>query len=269
MTQAVVERQLAEAGRPAVEVDNLTVAYGSRSALSGVNAHMEKGQIVGVIGPNGAGKSTLLKAIVGLVPVLAGTITIHGKAASKQRHEVAYVPQREEVNWEFPVSVEDVVLMGRYGRIGWFRRAGSEDRRRVDEALEMVDLADIRDRHINQLSGGQQQRVFLARALAQDASVLLLDEPLSGVDATSQERILQLLHDLAAAGRTVVMATHDLSSAACNCHCVCCLNHEMVAMGPPAETLSKDNLHATYGGQLLILGEGEFEPALEVHEHHG
>jgi manganese/zinc/iron transport system ATP- binding protein len=269
MTLAAEAQPRAPDGRPAVEVENLTVAYGSRSALSGVNAHMEKGQIVGVIGPNGAGKSTLLKAIVGLVPVVRGNISIHGKPASRQRHEVAYVPQREEVNWEFPVSVEDVVLMGRYGRIGWFRRAGSDDRRQVDEALEMVDLTDIRDRHINQLSGGQQQRVFLARALAQDASVLLLDEPLSGVDATSQERILQLLHDLAAAGRTVVMATHDLSSAACNCHCVCCLNHEMVAMGPPAETLSKDNLHATYGGQLLILGEGEFEPALEVHEHHG
>lgn len=269
MTQAVAERPQTSDGRSAVEVENLTVAYGSRSALSGVNARMEKGQIVGVIGPNGAGKSTLLKAIVGLVPVVRGTITIHGKPAAKQRDEVAYVPQREEVNWEFPVSVADVVLMGRYGRIGWFRRAGADDRRRVDEALEMVDLSDIRDRHINQLSGGQQQRVFLARALAQDASVLLLDEPLSGVDATSQERILQLLHDLAAEGRTVVMATHDLSSAACNCHCVCCLNHEMVAMGPPAETLSKDNLHATYGGQLLILGEGEFEPALEVHEHHG
>jgi manganese/zinc/iron transport system ATP- binding protein len=269
MAQALIERPLAHAGRPAVEVEDLTVAYGARSALSGVSAHMERGQIVGVIGPNGAGKSTLLKAIVGLVPISRGKISIHGKPALKQRQEVAYVPQREEVNWEFPVTVQDVVLMGRYGRIGWFRRAGQADRRRVDEALEMVDLSDIRDRHINQLSGGQQQRVFLARALAQDASILLLDEPLSGVDATSQERMLQLLHDLAASGRTIVMATHDLSSAACNCHCVCCLNHEMVAMGPPEETLSRDNLHATYGGQLLILGEGEFEPALEVHEHHG
>ena len=269
MTEVTINPARRAATRPAIEVKNLTVAYGSRSALSGVNADMERGQIVGVVGPNGAGKSTLLKAIVGLVPIVGGTITVHDKPASKQRHEVAYVPQREEVNWEFPVSVEDVVMMGRYGRIGWFRRAGNDDRRRVDEALEMVDLIDIRDRHINQLSGGQQQRVFLARALAQDASVLLLDEPLSGVDATSQERILQLLHDLAAEGRTVVMATHDLSSAACNCHCVCCLNHEMVAMGPPAETLSKDNLHATYGSQLLILGEGEFEPAIEVHEHHG
>jgi manganese/zinc/iron transport system ATP- binding protein len=269
MTQATLDPVPSAATGPAVEVKNLTVAYGSRSALSGVSADMERGQIVGVVGPNGAGKSTLLKAIVGLVPIVDGTITIHGKPAAKQRHEVAYVPQREEVNWEFPVAVEDVVMMGRYGRIGWFRRAGDDDRRRVDQAMEMVDLTDIRDRHINQLSGGQQQRVFLARALAQDASVLLLDEPLSGVDATSQERILQLLHDLAAEGRTVVMATHDLSSAACNCHCVCCLNHEMVAMGPPAETLSRDNLHATYGSQLLILGEGEFEPAIEVHEHHG
>jgi manganese/zinc/iron transport system ATP- binding protein len=269
MSATAIEGGDGHAGIPAVEISDLSVAYGSRSALSGVNAHMEKGQIIGVIGPNGAGKSTLLKAIVGLVPLVGGRIEIHGKPAGKQRHEVAYVPQREEVNWEFPVSVEDVVLMGRYGRIGWFRRAGEDDRRRVADALEMVELTDIRDRHINQLSGGQQQRVFLARALAQDASVLLLDEPLSGVDAKSQERILQLLHDLAAAGRTVVMATHDLSAAACNCHCVCCLNHEMVAMGPPAETLSKDNLHATYGAQLLILGEGEFEPALEVHEHHG
>jgi manganese/zinc/iron transport system ATP- binding protein len=269
MTLATIQPPIGRSASPAIEITDLTVAYGSRSALNGVDAHMEEGQIVGVIGPNGAGKSTLLKAIVGLVPVARGKISIHGKPAAKQRHEVAYVPQREEVNWEFPVSVEDVVLMGRYGRIGWFRRAGSADRRRVNEALEMVDLTDIRDRHINQLSGGQQQRVFLARALAQDASVLLLDEPLSGVDATSQERILKLLHDLAANGRTIVMATHDLSSAACNCHCVCCLNHEMVAMGPPAETLSKDNLHATYGGQLLILGEGEFEPAIEVHEHHG
>lgn len=256
-------------GVAAIQIADLTVAYGSRRALGGVHARIEAGQIVGVVGPNGAGKSTLLKAIVGLVPISGGSVSIFGKPSGRQRAEIAYVPQREEVNWEFPVTVEDVVLMGRYARIGWFRRAGRQDRAIVDEALSMVDLHDIRTRQINQLSGGQQQRVFLARALAQDASILLLDEPLSGVDATSQERILELMHELAAAGRTIVMATHDLTAAACNCHCVCCLNHEMVAMGAPAETLSPENLHATNGGQLLILGEGAFEPALEVHQHHG
>jgi manganese/zinc/iron transport system ATP- binding protein len=198
-----------------------------------------------------------------------GAITIFGKPAERQRREVAYVPQREEVNWQFPVSVEDVVLMGRYPQVGWFRRPGRHDRQSAGRALGMVGLEDIRGSQINELSGGQQQRVFLARALAQDASVLLLDEPLTGVDATSQERILELLHELASQGRTVVMATHDLNAAACNCHCVCCLNHELVAMGEPGETLSKENLHATYGGELLILGEGEFEPSLELHEHHG
>lgn len=269
MTLATVERPRYAHGEAAIEVKDLTVAYGSRRALSSVDATMISGQIVGVIGPNGAGKSTLLKAIVGLAPVAEGTISIYGKPASRQRSEVAYVPQREEVNWEFPVAVEDVVMMGRYGRIGWFRRAGKEDRDHVDRALALVDLEDIRGRQINQLSGGQQQRVFIARALAQDASILLLDEPLTGVDATSQEKILELLHGLAAEGRTIVMATHDLNSAACNCHCVCCLNHEMVAMGTPEETLNKENLHATYGGELLILGEGEFTPAIEVHEHHG
>ena len=150
---------------------------------------MEKGQIVGVVGPNGAGKSTLLKAIVGLVPIRSGTISILGRPAAKQKHEVAYIPQREEVNWEFPVVVEDVVMMGRYGRIGWFRRAASRDRERVHRTIEDVGLTDIRSRQINQLSGGQQQRVFIARALAQDPTVMLLDEPLTGVDAASEKSL--------------------------------------------------------------------------------
>jgi anchored repeat-type ABC transporter ATP-binding subunit len=269
MTLTPLPTSVAASKAPPVEVRDLTVAYGSRRALKGVNAVMEPGQIIGVVGPNGAGKSTLLKAIVGLAPVISGSVEIYGEPAAKRRHEVAYVPQREEVNWDFPVSVQDVVGMGRYARIGWLRRAGRQDRESVDQALDMVDLLELRDRQIGQLSGGQQQRVFLARALAQDASILLLDEPLTGVDAPSQERILDLLHELARSGCTVVMATHDLNSAACNCHCVCCLNHELVAMGAPHETLSRENLNATYGGELLILGEGEFEPSLELHEHHG
>jgi manganese/zinc/iron transport system ATP- binding protein len=258
---------------PAIEIENLTVAYGRRVALRNVSATIARGAFVGVIGPNGAGKSTLLKAIVGIAPARRGSIRVLGRPAREAHSHVAYVPQREAVHWDFPVTVLDVVMMGRYRGRGWLRLLQRRDRDAALDALAQVGMSDRRDEQIGRLSGGQQQRVFLARALAQDAEILLLDEPLNGVDMRTQETMLGVVERLQAAGRTVVMATHDLNMAAESCDCLCCVNHNLVAYGPSDETLTEDVLERTYGGKVLVVsrenlgGAGHAVRHGHMHDH--
>jgi manganese/zinc/iron transport system ATP- binding protein len=248
-------------------IRDLTVAYGRKVVLKGVQADIKRGQVVGVVGPNGGGKSTLLKAILGMVPLVGGSVALFGKPATRMRSRIAYVPQKEEVDWQFPVTVHDVVMMGRYPHTGWLRRNTGEDRRVVDEMLARVEMSEYRDSQIGQLSGGQQQRVFIARALAQEADVLLLDEPMNGIDAATQDVILRVIEEQKDAGRIVLLATHDLVSASCACDCLCCVNERMVSYGPLDETYTSENLAATYGGPLIMLGRaGAPEP---MHTHHG
>ncbi len=247
-------------------IRGLTVAYQRRIVLKDVQADIRRGQVIGVIGPNGGGKSTLLKAILGIAPVVAGTVALFGRPASDMRAHMAYVPQREVVDWDFPVTVRDVAMMGRYPRTGWLRRPGRHDRDVVDTMLERVNMADERNAQIGQLSGGQQQRVFIARALAQEADVLLLDEPMNGIDTSTQEIIMQVIEEQRVAGKIVLLATHDLVSASCACDCLCCVNEKMVSYGTVDETYTEENLAQTYGGPVIMLGRADADQT--QHTHH-
>jgi manganese/zinc/iron transport system ATP- binding protein len=240
----------------AVSVRGLTVSYGERPVLRSVSFDVNSGQIVGVVGPNGAGKSTLLRAILGLIPLDAGSITLSGKPISQCRNRVAYVPQTEAVDWDFPVTVQDVVLMGRYGRLGLFGRPKHADRSAAEEALELVGMTEYAHRHIRQLSGGQQQRVFLARALCQDADILLLDEPFAGVDAATEQTIFDLITKMAAQGKTLIVVNHDLSVLD-RFDIVLLLNQQVVAFGPTNQAVNDRNLHRTYGGRLTLLDRAD------------
>jgi ABC-type Mn2+/Zn2+ transport system ATPase subunit len=233
---------------------HVTVAYGPKVVLDDIGTEVRRGQVVGVIGPNGGGKSTLLQAILGIVPLVRGSITLFGRPSATQRARIAYVPQREVVDWEFPVTVREVVLMGRHPHIGWRRRPRRHDHEVVDRMLDRVDMQAHATTQIGQLSGGQQQRVFLARALAQEADVLLLDEPLNGIDATTQDVILAVIAEQRAQGKIVLLATHDLVSASCACDCLCCVNQRLVSFGPVQETYTAETLSATYGGPVILLG---------------
>jgi manganese/zinc/iron transport system ATP- binding protein len=235
--------------------------------LNGVQADIRRGQVVGIVGPNGGGKSTLLKAILGIVPVVNGSVSLFGKPAEKMRSRIAYVPQREEVEWDFPVTVMDVAMMGRYPRTRWLRRPGGHDRVVVHDMLVKVDMLDYAGAQIGQLSGGQQQRVFIARALAQEADVLLLDEPMNGIDATTQEIVMSVIEEQRLAGKIVLLATHDLVSASCACDCLCCVNERMVSYGPLSETYTPANLAETYGGPVIMLGKSTGDDELP-HTHH-
>jgi len=258
---------MAETGAGLV-LRGVNAGYGAGVVLEDVDLAIPPGTLVGVIGPNGSGKSTLLKAILGLAPVATGTVLLDGSPASEQRDRLAYVPQREAVDWSFPVSAEQVVMMGRYPRVGWLRIPGTTDSGAVRDALERVALADRASAQIGALSGGQQQRVFLARALVQEASVLLLDEPMTGVDQTTEQLIVSLLQELRDGGTTILHATHDLESAAEISDQLCFVNRRVVAYGPPAETFTPSVLHATFGGELLIVQAGDHS---HVHGggHHG
>jgi manganese/zinc/iron transport system ATP- binding protein len=249
-------------------IRDLTAGYGGEPTLRDVSLELPAGSITAVVGPNGSGKSTLLKAILGLTPEVSGEVRVDGVEADQVRHRIAYVPQREAVDWGFPITAADVVMMGRYPRLGVVRRPGSEDRARVAEALGRVGLEPHAGRQIGALSGGQQQRVFLARALVQGASVLLLDEPMTGVDQATEQAIDALLHELRDSGATVVITTHDLESASEQCDLLAFVNHRIVAFGPPAQTFTPPTLHATFGGELLILQAGDHR---HVHAggHHG
>jgi manganese/zinc/iron transport system ATP- binding protein len=234
----------------AIEVHDLTVSYGDRPVLWNVDLLVPEAQMVAVIGPNGAGKSTFLRAILGLLPAVHGSILI-----TKGSSTIGYVPQRESVDWDFPVTALDVVIMGRYGRIGWFRRPSKADRNRARECLEEVGIADLADRQISQLSGGQQQRVFLARALAQDADIYLLDEPFAGVDASTEQQMLLTLRRLKAAGKTVVVVHHDLQTVRSYFDWVIMLNLRAIASGAIEQVFTNENLQKTYGGRLTLLDQ--------------
>ncbi len=242
----------AQATRPAIQVENLTVSYGPKPALLDVTLSIEKGLLIGVIGPNGAGKSTFIKAILGFVKRDMGTVAIQGVSAEKAKGLVAYVPQRGAVDWDFPVRVKEVAMMGRYGHIPWYTDPSPDDWRIVDEALEMVRMSEFKDRQIGQLSGGQQQRVFMARALAQGSDILLLDEPFAGVDAATERAILDVLENAKASGRTLVVVHHDLTTAGEYFDRLILIKQRLYAYGPPRAVLQEDLLSQVYEGRLRV-----------------
>lgn len=233
--------------RNAVTVHDLTVAYHEEPVLWDIDLAIPSGTLTAIIGPNGAGKSTLMKAILGLVPMAAGTVEIFGHTSEHQRKLVGYVPQRGSVDWQFPTNALDVVTMGTYGQLGWIRRPGAEERERSMFALEQVGMQDFADRHISQLSGGQQQRVFLARALVQDAELYFMDEPFVGVDARTEQAIVELLQALRDRGKTVVVVHHDLETAPRYYDWLVLLNVRKIASGPMETTFTQENLELTYG----------------------
>lgn len=234
-------------------IEQATAGYDGRPALIDVTMRVPHGAQVAIVGPNGAGKSTLFKAIVGLLPMRTGRVLVHGKPPGGQTDPIAYVPQREEIDWSFPVTVREVVMMGRYGRLGWFRRPRATDRDVVARCLDELGIADLASRSIGELSGGQQQRVFLARALAQEPHVLLLDEPFTGVDVTSREALLTLLARLRAKGITILVSTHDMETAAERFELVALLNGRLVAYGAPGDVFTREHITAAFGGQALFL----------------
>jgi manganese/zinc/iron transport system ATP- binding protein len=248
-----VEESLPAHERIALEVHDMTVAYHRRPVLWNVDVQIHEQRLVGIVGPNGAGKSTLIKAILGLVPPASGLVNIFGKPCAVNRHLIGYVPQRESVDWDFPIDAMNVVLMGRYGRLGWFRRPRRHDREVAMESLRRVGMADYARRQIAQLSGGQQQRVFLARALAQEALLYFMDEPFAGVDAATERTIIELLRTLREQGRTVICVHHDLQTVEAYFDHVIMLNMRVVAAGPTKEVFTEPNLRATYGGRLTLL----------------
>lgn len=236
-----------------IEVHDLTVTYHHRPVLWDVDLSFPEGNLIGVVGPNGAGKSTLIKAIMGLVPLASGYVKIFGQPLQRVRNAVAYVPQRESVDWDFPTHALDVVLMGRYGQLPLFGRPRKRDREIAMQCLAKVGMADFAYRQISQLSGGQQQRVFLARALAQQTRVYLMDEPFAGVDATTEKAIIELLRDLREQGNTVVCVHHDLQTVPDYFDWVLLLNLRCVAFGPVRDVFTPGNLQEAYGGRLHLL----------------
>src|SRR4051794_27011796 len=241
---------------PALVLDDVTAAYGREPVLEGVTGSVDPGGALALIGPNGAGKTTLIKAVLGLVPLTAGRIEVMGRSPEQARAAVAYVPQADALDQQFPVSVLQVVLMGRYRSVGWLRRPGKADRAAAFDALGEVGLAERAGDRFGVLSGGQRQRVLLARAVAQEAGLLLLDEPFNGVDATTTGALLGVLQRLRGDGVAVVMSTHDLAVAHLVCDEACLLNHHQVAFGPIDDALTADLLKATYGGSALLLEGG-------------
>jgi len=238
-----------------LDVRGVTAAYRDQPVLWDVSFTVPPGQLVGIVGPNGAGKTTLLKIVMGLMRPAAGQALIYGQPFAQARRWVGYVPQRGSVDWDFPTDALDVVQMGRYGRLGWFRRPGAEERRRALACLEQLGIAHLAGRQISQLSGGQQQRVFLARALAQDARLYLMDEPFAGVDFKTEQAILALLRELRAAGRTVIVVHHDLETVGDYFDRVVLLNGRLVAEGPVGEVFTRENVAAAYGGSVAFLSD--------------
>jgi len=244
---------MSDAVTPAIEIHDLTVAYERKPVLWDVDLTIPPSNLVGIVGPNGAGKSTLLKTALGLLPSASGFVQIFGRPVNEVRGRIGYVPQRESVDWDFPVSVLDVVMMGRYGKLGWFKRPGKAERDAAMVCLEQVDLTRFANRQISQLSGGQQQRAFLARALAQDADLYLMDEPFAGVDAATERAIIEILRGLKDKGKTVLVVHHDLQTIPEYFDWVVMLNLHLVAAGPVASVFTPENLQRTYSGRLTIL----------------
>ena len=245
----------------ALHVDDLTVAYNSKPAVWDVDLDVPEGVLMAIVGPNGAGKSTLIKAVLNLIPRAAGNASFYGKPYEQARSLVGYVPQRGSVDWDFPTSVVDVVTMGLYGKLGWFKRPGRKEHELALHALEQVGMADFANRQISQLSGGQQQRTFLARALVQDAQIYFMDEPFAAVDAVTERAIVSILRELRERGKTVLVVHHDLQTVEDYFDWVTLLNVEVIASGATAETFTPENLRKTYGGRVSYLHD---QPVLAV-----
>lgn len=246
---------IVHAQEPVLEVHDLTVSYARKPVLWAVDFTLPAGCIAGIVGPNGAGKSTLLKTIMGLIPASSGYVKLFGCPLEDVRHRVSYVPQRESVDWDFPVSVLDVVLMGRYAKVGLLRNTGRRDKAVALDCLEKVGLSAFAKRQISQLSGGQQQRVFLARALAQEADIYFMDEPFAGVDAATEQAIIGLLRDMATAKKTIIVVHHDLQSARAYFDWMILLNMHLVAAGPTPQVFTDETVQQAYGGRLNLLSQ--------------
>jgi manganese/zinc/iron transport system ATP- binding protein len=244
-----------------IEVHDLTVSYQKKAVLYGVDLEVKEGSLVGIIGPNGAGKSTLIKTIMNMIKPNGGYVKIFGETPKTGIKRIGYIPQKESVDWDFPVTVLDVVLMGRYGHLGWFGRIRKEDRTKANECLEQVNMLAYADRPIGNLSGGQQQRVFLARALAQESAVYLMDEPFAGVDAVTEKTMISILQEMKNAGKTLMVVHHDLASAREYFDQLLLLNMRKVAYGPVQEVYTHELLQKTYGGKLAVLSEMATEVA--------
>ena len=240
----------------ALHVEDLTVSYDDRPALWDIDLNIPPGVMAGVVGPNGAGKSTLLKAVLGLVPLSAGHVRLFGYPYRNQRRRVGYVPQRSSVDWDFPTTAVDVVTMGLYGKLGWLRWPGRRERDLALRALDEVGMEALADRQISELSGGQQQRVFIARALVQQPDILLLDEPMAGVDATTERSIIDILGRLRSEGRTIIVVHHDLQTVQRYFDWLVMLNVRVIAAGPLDAVYTPRNLRRTYGGQVALLDAG-------------
>lgn len=238
---------------PILEIHDLTVSYDQSPVLWNIDLSLPEGKLVGILGPNGAGKSTLIKAIMGLVDPSGGYVRIFDKELDLVRNRISYVPQRESVDWNFPASVLDVVLMGTYGRLGLFKRPGKKEKQLALDCLEKVGMTAFAKRQISELSGGQQQRVFIARALAQEADLYLMDEPFAGVDMATETAIFQLLQEMTQEGKTILVVHHDIHSAMKYFEWIIMLNLHLVASGPKSEVVNEELLRKTYGGKLNLL----------------
>lgn len=240
---------------PVFEAHQLSVNYDKTPVLWDISLAVPAGKLVGIIGPNGAGKSTFIKAALGVVTPLSGKVEFLGEPISKARHKIAYVPQRESVDWDFPITVHELVLMGRYGKLGLFRHPRAADRDAADHYLEMVGMSAYRNRQISQLSGGQQQRVFLARALMQEADVYFLDEPFAGIDLGSETTLMNILRKLRDEGKTIFVVHHDLTTVESYFDWVIILNMRLVSYGPVMQAFNADTLHSAYGRSYALFDE--------------
>ncbi len=236
-------------------IENLTASYDKNPVISNINLKIPSGNIVGIVGPNGAGKSTLIKSVMGLVPKYTGKIYIFGQPFQKASKYIGYMPQRENIDWDFPVNVYDVVMMGRYQKLGLFKKPKKADREFVDACIEKVDLTAFKNHQISNLSGGQQQRVFLARALAQESDLYFMDEPFAGVDAKTERAIMGVLQELRDQGKTLIVIHHDLATVKDHFDYLVLINHRIIASGFTKEVFTIDNLEKTYGGNLHIFRE--------------
>ncbi len=244
---------ITQVDNPILEIHDLIVSYDQSPVLWNVDLSLPSGKLIGILGPNGAGKSTLIKAIMGLVTPSSGYVKIFDKTLDEVRSKISYVPQRESVDWNFPASVLDVVMMGTYGKLGLFKRPGKKEKEIALSCLDQVGMMSFVNRQISELSGGQQQRVFIARALAQEADLYLMDEPFAGVDMSTETAIFNLLKDMTAQGKTVIVVHHDIHSAMHYFDWIIMLNLHLVASGPIEQVISEELLRKTYGGKLNLL----------------
>ena len=249
----------------ALDIRGLWTGYGKLPALKDITFQVDAGEVLGIIGPNGSGKTTLLKTILGLVRPWQGEVSVLGRSAEEQRRLMGYMPQGEQVDWDFPVTVGDVALMGRYARRSPFRRTTREDREAAGQAMQQTGMYELRDNLIGELSGGQRRRALLARALANLPQLLLMDEPMAGLDATAQHQLLDLLDDLRSGGATIVVSTHDLSCVSAYCSYAACLNRKLIAFGPPSQVLNEEVLSQTFGSHLLMV---HLDGQADTYQHH-